>query len=318
MMKKTLLATAIALVSVSANAATLYDQDGFTYEIDGDLQVQLRQKAGIDQELDLEFDDLEIKNSASYVLSDTMSAFAQLDFGFKDMANEDDGQTELEEAYVGLMLNDTAVSFGKQATAGDDFGIEKSIEGDLDGDRFGAVADSGDDVIRVESDLQGVTLIASYEMEAKGSDKADDSYLDLLIATDISGLALAAAYQQFDNAAGDNGIDTYGVSAAYGLGPVELAVDYSVSSADLDTDPANASQYNLAAGIAASSTTRVAVGITEVMFDDEVGVEDVTGYYANLAYQFPAASNVSVFAEVSNTDEDDSDLGYLAGMRVKF
>lgn len=317
MMKKTLLATAIALVSVSANAATVYDQDGFTYDLKGDLQVQLRQKAGTDQEMDMEFDDLEIKNGVSYELSDTMSAFGQLDFGLKSMANDNDGQAKLEEAFVGLKLDNTAVSFGKQATASDGFGIDKSKEGaGISGDRFSNT--SGDDVIRVESELQNVSLVGAYEMEAKGSEKENDSHVDLMIATEFSGIELGAAFQQYTAADDGDDTDTFGVSAAYSFGLVEVAADYSVKSSDDETSADNSSQYNLAAGIAASSTTGVNLGVTGVMYDDETGAEDITGYYANVTYTFPKASNVSAFAEVANSDEDDSDIGYVAGMRVKF
>ncbi|MFO7909537.1 MAG: porin, partial [Halomonas sp.] len=151
-MKKTLLALAVSLASVSAHAVTVYDNNGLTYEVNGDFQVQLRQKAGEDKDSDIEFDDMEIKNSVSYELNDDMTAFGQMDFDFKGIANKDDGEADLEEAYVGMAFNNVAVSVGKRPTAGDEFGVEKAIELDeADGDRFDAVATSGDDVIHVEA-----------------------------------------------------------------------------------------------------------------------------------------------------------------------
>ena len=48
------------------------------------------------------------------------------------------------------------------------------------------------------------------------------------------------------------------------------------------------------------------------------GSDDVTGWYANVTYKFPTQKNVSVFAEVADTDKDNADMGFLAGMRVKF
>lgn len=46
-MKKLLLAVAVSTVAAgSVNAATVYEKDGFTYKLNGDFQVQLRQKIG--------------------------------------------------------------------------------------------------------------------------------------------------------------------------------------------------------------------------------------------------------------------------------
>ncbi|TVM06001.1 MAG: porin [Halomonas sp.] len=321
-MKKTLLALAVSLASVSsAHAVTVYDNNGLTYEVNGDFQVQLRQKAGEDKDSDIEFDDLEIKNSVSYELNDDMTAFGQMDFDFKGIANDDDGEADLEEAYVGMAFNNIAVSVGKRPTAGDEFGVEKAIELDeADGDRFDAVATSGDDVIHVEADFDTVTLMASYEMAAKGSSLENDDHFDLFALTEINGLELGAAFQQWNEANGDGGegIDTYGISAAYDFGMFELAADYSSSDSDIDTSDNNADQYNLAASFAANSDTTVAFGVTDTSYDNSVNEEDFMEYYGNITYKFPTQSNVRVFAEIKNTDLDGSDMGYLAGMRVKF
>lgn len=319
-MKKTLLALAVSLASVSAHAANVYDNDGLKYDIKGDFQVQFRQKAGIDEETDIEFDDMEIKNSVSYELNDDMTAFGQMDFDFKGIANDGE-DADLEEAYVGMAFNNVAVSVGKRSTAGDEFGVEKSIELDAaDGDRFDTIATSGDDVIHVEADLDPVTLMASYEMAAKASDLDNDDHFDLFALTEINGLELGAAFQQFNEADGDGGegIDTYGISAAYDFGMFELAADYSSSDSDIDTSDNNADQYNLAASFAATPETSVAFGVTETSYDDAAGEEDFMEYYGNVTYKFPTQSNVRVFAEIKNTDLDDFDMGYLMGMRVKF
>lgn len=316
-MKKTLLALAVSLASVSAHAANVYDNDGLKYDIKGDFQVQLRQKAGVDKESDIEFDDLEIKNSVSYELNDDMTAFGQMDFDFKGIANKDDGKANLEEAYVGMAFNNIAVSVGKRPTASDEFGVGKAIEAG-DDSRFDET--EGDDVIHVEADLDPVTLMASYEMAAKGSSLANDDHFDLFALTEINGLELGAAFQQYNVADSDGGegIDTYGISAAYDFGMFDLAADYSSSDSDIDTSKKNASQYNLAASFAATPETTVAFGVNDKSFDDEVGKEDFMEYYGNVTYKFPTQSNVRVFAEINNTDKDDSDMGYLMGMRVKF
>ena len=128
-LKKVLLfAAALLFVSVSTSfAATVVEKDDFTYKIKGDWQIQLRQDPGVDQELDVEYDDLELKNSIEYKIDDNLSAFGQLDFGFKNAADKDD-DPHLEEAYVGISYQDFSLSVGKMGNAADEFGVEAAYE----------------------------------------------------------------------------------------------------------------------------------------------------------------------------------------------
>jgi len=311
-MKKLLLAVAVSTVAAgSVNAATIYEKDGFTYKLNGDFQVQLRQKHGADKNAHIEFDDLELKNYVSYDLGNDMAAFGRVDFGFKDAAEDKQSGSDLEEAYVGIKSGVVSFSFGKQNFAGDEFGIEEAVEAPLDEDQFDAVSTDGDDPLRVDVELDQVYLAASYEMEAEGEASENGEYFDLFASTEIAGLTLAAAYQSATPVIGGADSDTYGVSAAYDFGMFGLGADYSVT----DTDGDETTLYNVAAKAKVASTTSVAVGLQNQEPD---GGEDVTGYYANVTYKFSQAKNVRVFAEIADTDADGSDMGYLAGMRVKF
>ena len=314
-MKKLLLAVAVSSVAAgSASAATIYEKDGFTYKLNGDFQVQMRQDIGSDENLGVEFDDLELKNYVSYDVGNDLTAFGRVDFGFKDYANPDDeapGEEDLlEEAYVGMKYGVASFSFGKQNFVSDEFGVEEAIESPLDEDQFDAQGTDGDDTLRVDVELDNVYVAASYEMEAEGTDSEGDEYVDLFASTEFAGLTLAGAYQQRTPINGDS-VDTYGVSAAYDFDIAGLAADYSIS----DDNGTETTLYNVAATFDVASTTGVAIGMQN---QEEDGSEDVTGLYANVTYKFPAAKNVRLFAEIADTDEDNADLGYLAGMRVKF
>lgn len=324
-MKKLLLAVAVSTVAAgSVNAATVYEKDGFTYKLNGDFQVQLRQKIGKDKRAEVDYDDLELKNYVSYELGNDLTAFGRLDFGFKDSAEDDENGSNLEEAYVGIKYGVASFSFGKQNFATDEFGIEEAYEvADIDEDRFDDTGTDGDDTIRIDIELDNVYIAASHEM--KSSDGALDSkgkvipgkdgeYYDLFVATELAGLELAAAYQQAKEFGASDSLNTWGVSASYDFGFMNLAADYSMT----DDKPSNAdiAQYNVAAVFAVASTTDVAVGMGNV--DDDNKADDVTEWYANVTYKFPKAKNVSVFAEIADSDVDEHDMGMLAGLRVKF
>lgn len=326
-MKKLLLAAAVSVAAGSANAATVYENGGFSYKVNGDFQIQFRQATTHedDNRAEIEYDDLELKNFVSYDLGNDLTAFGRLDFGFKDAAEDDENGSNLEEAFVGLKYGVASLAFGKQNFATDEFGIEEAIEVEtIDEDRFDGTATDGDDTIRVDVELDKVYFAASHEMDANDdNDGIDGEFYDLFAATDLAGLELAAAYQLWNPIDLDDSVGTWGVSASYNFGFMNLAADYSVSdwtdgSAWEEEDLA---QYNVAAVFSVASTTDVALGMGNK--DSDAWDEDITEWYANVTYKFPAHKNVSVFAEVAQSDEEyddgeDAELGFLAGMRVKF
>jgi len=293
----------------SASAVTVYEGNGFTYKLNGDLQVQLRKEIGQDENADIEFDDLELKNYVSYDLGNDMKAFGRVDFGFKDAAEDKQDGSKLEEAYLGLAFGNTSISFGKQNFASDEFGVEEAYElKTVSEDRFDGMATDGDDTIRVDVELENVYLVASYEMDAEGEDSENGEYFDLFASTKLGELTLAAAYQNAKAAIGAESFDTWGVSASYDAGFATFAADYSSTDEIADL-------YNVAAVFAVANTTDVAVGIVNEDFENG---DDITEWYANVTYKFPTQKNVSLFAEIADSDEDGADMGYLAGMRIKF
>jgi len=56
-------------------------------------------------------------------------------------------------------------------------------------------------------------------------------------------------------------------------------------------------------------------GIATSDMDATTG-EDVLGYYANVSYAF--TGNVNTYVEVGGNDEDDTEVGYAAGVQVSF
>jgi len=254
-----------------------------------------------------------------------MKAFGRVDFGFKDAAEDKkttfvdgngktvtikDDDAHLEEAYIGLAFGNTSVSFGKQNFASDEFGIEEAYELISDEDRFDAMGTDGDDTIRLDVELENAYIVASYEMEAEGESSENGEYFDLFASTKFAGLSLAAAYQNVTPEISADDIDTWGVSASYDFGVATLAAEYSTTDDIAD-------QYGLATTFAVAETTKVAIGMVDTDFD-AANEEDFTEWYADVTYKFPTQKNVSLFAEIADTDLDDSDMGYLAGMRVKF
>ena len=309
-MKKLLLSSLVAglCMAGSAHAVTVYQGKGLTYKLKGDWQIQLRKDTGNDQNWDIEYDDLELKNSVTYDLGDNLTAFGQLDFGFKDAAEDKQNGSDLEEAYIGLAWGDVSVAFGKMDFASDEFGVEKAYELKLDEDSFDAQGTSGDDVIKVTYGGEMFTAIASYELEAEGESSENGQYFDVFLGTEFSNIELGLAYQNMEASPSSDSVSTWGISAMYDAGFASFGADYSSIEDTSD-------QYNIVAVIPVAKTTKIAVGMVNI---DEENGDDATEWYANVTYKFPNQKNVSVFAEIADTDEENVDLGALVGMRIKF
>jgi len=313
-MKKLAIASAVAalVAAGSSNAATIYDNKGLKFKIDGDFQIHLQKDIGNNQDLNLEFDDLEIKNKVSYDLGNGMKAFGQVHFGFKDAANNKNGDSyaELEEAFLGMQTGNFKFSFGKTNSAADEFGLGTYWESPLAEDAFdGKTATDGDDLLRLDVELESVTIVLSHEIEADSEASGDPEFTGLFIGGAFGGLELGAAVQSYSAAPGAADIDSWGIQASYDFGKFTLQADYS----EVDGGAVDYEHWNLAGSAMVTENVELGLGFQG---EEDAGVDD-DGWYANATYRFPTQKNVYLFGELSDTDSGD-DMGYLAGMRVKF
>lgn len=308
------------MMATTAQAATLYNKDGLKYDIKGDLQIQLRQDPGADMQPDVEYDDLEVKNKVTYQIDENLTAFTGLDFAFNKAADDSTKNPNLEEAYVGLGYGDYRVSLGKTTNASDSFGIEMSIEEMIEDAFNKAGVEESDDLIKFEGKIGNVKVIAAHEFAGKSKEMSSTlggRYTDIFVGTTIAGVELGAAYQNYEAYRGlstkgqptfEDAVNIYGISAAYDAKVVKIAADYSVAED-------NQTITNIAASLPVGESVKVAAGYVSQDFDDSA-VEDITGWYANITRNLN--KNVNVFAEIQDTDAKDIDMGYLAGMQVKF
>ena len=144
-MKKTVIALAIAaMAATSANAATVYEQDGTKVELGGSLRIFLGKNANklggdsaaalhtgnSQQRGDLINDGSRVTLKVSHKLSDDVKAFVGYELRFKakdnvttneDGSDSEFGGVQTKKLYGGFdFANVGAVSFGRQATTADD------------------------------------------------------------------------------------------------------------------------------------------------------------------------------------------------------
>ncbi len=342
-MKKVLstaIAASIVAAAGAAGAAVSYNNDNFSYTLKGDWDIRLSQDIGTDEELDMKFDDLEFKNRIEYALYDgAATAFGQVDFGFKNAGNATSSSGHLEEAYLGFSVPMEAGSFdilmGKTASPADDFDVSVDIAGTVDTNAF--PVSSGDDLIKVSAAFGPVNVAAGYELEADGKSSGDGTFFDIYADLSVAGATLVGVYQSFEPAGADDSVDTFGVSVSYDAGFAALGIAYSSQE-----DAVDVTSVGLEVPLDA-----VTLGVGYDLNDNEDGTEN-SGWYVNVTYAFPTASNVSLYAEIGDSDIEeyveaeqpvapmladnapmgpaaggsiksvDTDLGFLVGLRIKF
>lgn len=309
-MKKLNLAMAISLLAAasSTHAVTIYEGKGLKYTVKGDVQIQLIQDSGDDEDLDVEYDDAELKNNITYDVGNGTKAFAQVDYDFK--------KESTEETYVGLDFGAVKFWVGETDYVTDDFGVEENIDVvDVDGDAF--PEDASEDLIGVEFSAGPATIALSHDLSVGTVEDEDDdtiiydeaSSTDLMVSVPAGPIELGFAYQAYSEE--DSDTDTFGLSATGEFGPIGFGIAYSQADEDGE-DKLDVTSLVVSTKVAPTTGINIGYDITEQ------GDTEVNAWYANVVYKFPAAKKVSIFAELADTDEDDTDIGYLFGMRVKF
>jgi len=301
-MKKLILSTAIAAITASsvASAANIYEKDELTIKLNGDFQVQLFDPVGEADDLDVDYDDLQLTLGADYKLGKGMAAFGQLGLDWKGQADadEDDDDAVIDTAFVGLKVGSVTGSIGRQYFASDDFGVEKAIE--LDGGNAFPTTE-GNESIKLGFGRGNVDAVLSYDIE----DDNDEEVTELGVTTSVGKVELGAVYQNYKETPNSGTDETFAVMASMDIGRSNVGVDYSTN---------DDSQYtNIAVGFPLSPKTVAAVGMT---FEAPDGPDnDVEHWYINATHKLH--NNVSVFAEIGDNDADE-DLGALTGLQVKF
>jgi len=285
------------LIAGNSTAATIYEKDDLKLHLKGDLQVQLFQKPGEDEDLDVDYDDLELKFGATYTLENNVTAFGELDIDWKNQGDGSDDDV-VDDAYVGIDFGSVSVAIGRMVWGTDDMFAEKAIEMDA-GIAFPDT--TGSDSIQIKLNLDQVELVLTTDLE----ENDDEAATDLVLWTEISGAEVGFAFQSYEATPASDSIDTIGLLANFDAGAANIGVDFS------SNDVVDA--FNLAVSAPVANKTEAAFGINQVSPD--VG-EDALFWYANVTHSLH--KNVTTFAEIGDSDLDNTDMGILLGARITF
>ncbi|PID43819.1 MAG: porin [Proteobacteria bacterium] len=257
-MKKTLIASAIAAVTLSANTFAMDPTTELAERLDamptfyGNIQLAFTATDNGDNWDEDFFDNgstLGVKHS--HEISPGLEGFLKAEFEFDaDDKKASSGLSKLDEAYIGLKGDFGKVWFGTDDSAYENvdvinhneaIGIAGDLAGVHEGDTLqyktpeiaGGLAvqltfemessAKHDGAISIEYAMDGITLIGAYAL----ADEGDDAY-GLAVTAELGDITVAA---QFEN---EDDINLYGVNAVFVMGDNQFAA--GVAYADDDTD----------------------------------------------------------------------------------
>ncbi len=349
-MKKTLVALTVAAIAASsANAATLFNQNGSKLDVTGSARVMLVNTTG--SRTDLQNDGSRINFKFTQKISDDLSALGHIEI--RPSGDDFKGDIKTKYVYAGLKSQSVGeLSFGKRKTAGDNFLLADpseqftNVKGGLD------IFDKGSKVINFASaDFLGFGLQGSYLFEDNASRDVDgtrngdaNGWQTLLTYNaDISDNVNIQANTYYSVKKQNNTLDksnttshqVWGVSGAINFFGAGLAVDYAQARQNghrqwsYDNNPAYPSTAGKAHGIQVAATYQLTdpMDIYTAYHSFTYGEAQGAGTGSAHVRGVVVGSHYQINKNVLTYIEYDTDKGnngarrnnsYYAGLRVFF
>lgn len=312
-MKKTLLALSVLAAGSAQAGIELYNQDGVTVNMGGDIEVVYLQTTEKDNDFQQEIQDADLNFDVRYAINDDLQFGGYWEF-------TDVGTSE-GDAYVALYSQSVgSIKVGRTCTVLDDAGIGSDYQFGITTFFSGADMYCSDEVIRWDIDKGDFYASAAMAQDKNNSTPlaVDSTFFDGRIGYRVADFDFTAfvGFGDVDEDTNGNTIPehsetTYSLQARYS-GVENLGLAAALYSMDNDMATTNtlalAATYQLdlvelAAGLSSSST-------------DEDGVDDVNAWYVNAGY--PLAPNTTAYVEVGGNDEDESQTGFAVGVKAEF
>ncbi|GLO60465.1 porin [Vibrio sp. MACH09] len=346
-MKKTLIALSVLVAAGSVNAAEIYNKDGNTFNFGGKLDVQYKKSQTPDADPKLQADDAEFNFEVIRQVNDNVKVLGYWEFdGIDGNAKK---EKNLGNAYAGFDTKFGKLTFGIQDTVMDGAGVGNDMEFGLDskvddaglssenlamysydqGMFFMAVStilDGNDDTSFVDGKI-GFRPVEGLELRAFALDAttaaADATYkFDTTSSTTATPVLDTAAKAETD-------YGVYSIQAQYVFGNFDIEASYADGSSQAKGAKKSDTKIMAISGAYNMGDYQFNLGYSTT--DKEALEKDYATYYANVLYTV-APSSTLYFEVGGNTGYSDGegnnvdnsstskdfDLGYVAGIQVKF
>jgi predicted porin len=347
-MKKTLVALSVLAASAAApfaNAAIeLYNEEGITVNLKGDIEVVYSNDLKVDGEgssqMQQRIEDADFGFDIRYMVNSDWTVGAYWEFNGSESTNSE--VTRNGDTYVAAYHSTAgSIKFGRLCTAADDLGIgsdeafgistlldaktdecsDESVRYDYDNGTFyatvgyvqnkltqGVFLDDGDN-----DTPTSVNDPAVSKTKQRGS---QDTYLDARAGYRFADFDVSAFVASYDAEDSSREVDdtAYALEAAYsGIENVGLSVAYYAVNADADN-----SDNSILAFAADYTMGKVGFAAGYSIGDHDDQAKEVDRWFVNTTYA--VAPNTKLYAEVGGFDQKDVDdnTGLAIGVEASF
>lgn len=326
----------------------IFTKDNLTVYLNTDIQVELYRPMGVDNstETQVNFNDVELKHTIKYDLSDGKYIMAKADIDVYKGVGMDSFRTTPQgvgdDAWLGIGNKWALLKIGRFASPSCYFGASMAVEGPTSGifsRGLYPVLQSDQSIGLYTTPAKGWMANAAYILNNELDYYKDQNYykgdvFDMQVTHYTrSGWYAQAMFQQ-SNVQADTKVlpiylpseqswMAYGLTVFYKPGDTGFGGSYSHKDNDGEVYQATLIQDIHFCG---NDGATIHVGYGRKEYETPQGTvpslqyDSVDGWYANIMYVIPEASNVNVFAQVMTSNEkiegQDTGLGFVTGMRI--
>ncbi|MEF1253424.1 MULTISPECIES: porin [unclassified Vibrio] len=322
-MKKTLVALSVLAAASSAQAIELYNQDGVTVNLSGDVEVRYLKDIGVDQITKQEIDDADFGFDTRYAVNDDFQVGAFLEFS-GDNDDRAKGNSSVGNVYFGFYHNAYGtLKVGKLDTQLDDAGIGSDYLFGVNS-FFNDASFGGDEAVRYDYDngsfYAGLGLIQDkHDEDAIGE---DGHYFDAKVGYRVADFDFTVFYGDAELKGVDSDSVALNKEETLIAGEIRYAgienLNLELGYYKVDTKESGASSDVDTLAVAADYTwnkVTFAGGFSTTDYSD-AATKDFDQWFLNAGYGI--APNTTVYVEIGDNDKDNTDLGYGVGIKASF
>jgi len=330
-MKKTLVALSVLAASATApfaNAAIeLYNQEGITVNLKGDIEVVYRNDTKGHSQMEQRIEDADFGFDIRYMVNDDWTVGAYWEFNGSETTNSE--VTRNGDTYVAAYHKTLgSIKFGRTCTAADDLGVGSDEAFGIDSLLEANTNKCNDEAVRYDFDNGSFYATLGFVQNKvdvsmlKSTGRTDvkdgngDTYYDARVGYRVADFDLSGFVGQYDaeDSTSQQDDSAYALEVVYsGVENVTLEVGYYAVKADANN--ADNSILAFAAGYTMGKLG-FAGGYSIGDHDDEA--KEADRWFVNTTYGI--APNTKLYAEVGGLDKKDVDdnLGLAIGVEASF
>ncbi|MBA5762560.1 porin [Vibrio sp. 404] len=322
-MKKTLVALSVLAAATSAQAIELYNQDGVTVNMHGDIEVVYKNEVNRSS-MQQEIQDADFGFDVRYAINDEFSFGAYWEFDGSEDTNAK--ITENGDTYVAVYSQSYgSIKFGRLCTAVDDMGIGSDYQYGIKTYLDNTTNECADEGVRYDydngtfyatlgliQDKVGMTELDGGVVVQKPA--SDTEYFDGKLGYRVADFDFTAFYSNTNVEVAKGDHTGYGLEARFaGIESVNLAAAYYATSSDTDNEDNNvvafAADYTMDKWVFAAGYS---IG------DHDDNAKDQDNWFLNAGYGI--APNTTVYAEIGGEEKDnvDTDTALAIGVKAEF